>query len=211
MHAFALLFLVFINRISCSESRRSTEHITAYFFYVELPQTMNTRIPPITAILGQACYACFKGETEGISLRNCAKCRSVKYCSVGKLICHFRQASPNNMLYNRMSKRLHSLLSWKAMLIWFTVIKENWKSHKSICKALYELEHDASSKGLFVNLPTTPYRRLQMLDMDIHGVVSSQIRYLEGFLKRDLMIPERNMICWEPRCMGWYRGDVSSI
>lgn len=89
--------------------------------------------------------------------------------------------------------------------------KENWKSHKSICKALYQLEHDASFEGLLVDLPNTPYQRPQVLDIDISAVVSSQICYLEVFLKRDLTVPERNMICWEPRCIGWYGDVLSSV
>ncbi|GLB44346.1 putative zinc finger mynd domain-containing protein 17 [Lyophyllum shimeji] len=45
--------------------------------------TKAKRIPPLTASLGQACYACFKTEGEGITLRRCTGCRSIQYCSAG--------------------------------------------------------------------------------------------------------------------------------
>lgn len=41
------------------------------------------RVPPLTANIGQACYACYKDEGEGITLQKCGKCRTVRYCGAG--------------------------------------------------------------------------------------------------------------------------------
>jgi len=44
------------------------------------------RVPPMTANIGQACFKCFKDETQGINLQKCSRCRRVSYCGSG-LIC----------------------------------------------------------------------------------------------------------------------------
>ena len=48
------------------------------------------RIPPCTANIGQACYACFKEELrDGVTLQKCTMCRMVRYCGSGMLTLHF--------------------------------------------------------------------------------------------------------------------------
>ncbi|KAF8060173.1 hypothetical protein FPV67DRAFT_333871 [Lyophyllum atratum] len=129
------------------------------------------RIPPITANLGQACYACFKTEGEGATLRKCTKCRSVQYCGAD-----CQQA--------------------------------NWKDHKGICKALHSLENDPTMKTfLLFSLSDAPASDLYDLDTIIDTMANNQLRYVARVLNRSLTIPERNLIGWEPRCMGCARTD----
>ncbi|KAJ3874218.1 hypothetical protein F5051DRAFT_417392 [Lentinula edodes] len=40
-----------------------------------------TRIPPLSARVGQACYSCFAEPSVETNLSRCSKCRSVSYCS----------------------------------------------------------------------------------------------------------------------------------
>ncbi|KAF5378487.1 hypothetical protein D9615_007134 [Tricholomella constricta] len=132
---------------------------------------MMERIPPITAVLGQACYACFKGEGEGVTLRKCTKCRSVQYCSAD-----CQQA--------------------------------DWKAHKAMCKALHSLENNPILRmSLLFALSDEPSSDLYSLDTIIDTMVLNQARSLEQSLNRSLTIPERNLIGWEPRCMGCGRTD----
>ncbi|KAF9468454.1 hypothetical protein BDZ94DRAFT_1246823 [Collybia nuda] len=129
------------------------------------------RIPPFTANIGQACYNCFKGEDEEITLQKCAKCRAVKYCGAA---CQ----------------------------------KENWGLHKKICKALNITEKNPMSRlASIFSLADAPVSNLYDLNAIIETSVQNDLRALQGNIGRHLTVPERNLIAWEPRCMGCGRSD----
>ncbi|RDB18193.1 putative protein MSS51, mitochondrial [Hypsizygus marmoreus] len=129
------------------------------------------RIPPVTAVIGQACYACFKGEGAGVTLQKCTKCRSVRYCGPA---CQ----------------------------------KADWKQHKGICRALHKLENDPTLRfTLLLQLADAPATRLYDLDTVIGAMTVTQARYVQQVLGRPLTVPERNLMGWEPKCMGCGRTD----
>ncbi|KAG6852908.1 hypothetical protein C0991_008251 [Blastosporella zonata] len=86
-------------------------------------------------------------------------------------------------------------------------VLENWKSHKAMCKALHSLETDEEFKSMVETLQTAPYEDLKKLDAVTHSNLVIQLRYLRSSLKRDFNVSERNLIGWEPRCMGCGRTE----
>ncbi|KAG6844793.1 hypothetical protein H0H87_003722 [Tephrocybe sp. NHM501043] len=94
-----------------------------------------------------------------------------------------------------------------ALSIPHAIAQANWKTHKSICKALHRLEIDEEFRNMVENCQKTPYEDLSKLDADIHSNLLGQLHCLRGSLKRDFDIEERNLIGWEPRCMGCGRTE----
>ncbi|KAF6754139.1 hypothetical protein DFP72DRAFT_900491 [Ephemerocybe angulata] len=82
--------------------------------------------------------------------------------------------------------------------------KKNWKEHKTLCKALGELETTGSGMSLhFYNLsdPTAgdsinTMELTEFTNMSIHA----DIYFVERALGRPLDMIERNLFAWEPRC-----------
>ncbi|KAG6906835.1 hypothetical protein DXG01_011768 [Tephrocybe rancida] len=76
-----------------------------------------------------------------------------------------------------------------------------------MCKALHSLEIDDEFKRAVDELPAAPYEDLQQLNAYILVAISRQLYTLQRSLKRDFTVSERNMIAWEPLCMGCGRTD----
>ncbi|KAG6826085.1 hypothetical protein H0H92_001167 [Tricholoma furcatifolium] len=73
-----------------------------------------------------------------------------------------------------------------------------------MCKVLHNLELDIVYKNTVKTfLSTGPYNTLDEVDAKINRTLSTQYSCLRVPLKRDFTVPERNLVGWEPRCIGW--------
>nr|GAT60082.1 predicted protein [Mycena chlorophos] len=84
----------------------------------------------------------------------------------------------------------------------------DWKTHKAFCKAIKSVEKEPMvTMGLLFSLADAPTTDLNAL----HNMVEAHASNIQGAvqrsLKRELTIPERNLVGWEPRCMGCTRTD----
>lgn len=77
----------------------------------------------------------------------------------------------------------------------------NWKSHKALCKALSTLESDrlARPEGL-TGLSATDPSHNDKLRRDNND---QEQKLVGQALGRELNVIERNLLCWQPRCMAW--------
>ncbi|KAL1760257.1 hypothetical protein FB107DRAFT_287093 [Schizophyllum commune] len=85
--------------------------------------------------------------------------------------------------------------------------KADWKAHKGLCKAFREVEGDPQFY--------TVLSQYALGDGDIAPYSVDRVNYMAGQmgvkelhlvsarLGRELTIPERNIVCWQPRCMTW--------
>ncbi|RDB18188.1 putative protein MSS51, mitochondrial [Hypsizygus marmoreus] len=86
--------------------------------------------------------------------------------------------------------------------------KNDWKQHKAICNALHKLENDNSFGSVLIpSLPDEPVARFEDLHVVINKMVEDQAWHIEHVLGRPLTTAERNLMGWEPRCMGCGRTD----
>ncbi|KAJ7064326.1 hypothetical protein C8F01DRAFT_1130998 [Mycena amicta] len=84
----------------------------------------------------------------------------------------------------------------------------DWKAHKAFCKAFKTIEKDpTATMGLLFSLSDAPTTDLNVL----HNLTEAHASNMQGFsqriIGRELTIPERNLVGWEPRCMGCTRTD----
>ncbi|KAJ6496311.1 hypothetical protein C8R45DRAFT_985563 [Mycena sanguinolenta] len=86
--------------------------------------------------------------------------------------------------------------------------KLDWKAHKPMCKALSSIEKTPiASMTLFFSLPSEPTTDLNVLhnNSETHG--SNILSFCTRSLGREVTVPERNLVGWEPRCMVCTRTD----
>ncbi|KAJ7190580.1 hypothetical protein GGX14DRAFT_507204 [Mycena pura] len=129
-----------------------------------------TRVPPLPARLGLACYNCFKEEE--VKLSRCTGCFRVSYCT------------PECQ-------------------------KNDWKTHKPMCKALSAIEKNnpIAAAALLFSLSPHPTTELNVLHNMGESHASNISSFCQRSLGRNLTIPERNLVGWEPRCMACTRTD----
>lgn len=139
-----------------------------------MPNFDRKRLPPVTSILGRACYECFKfkDKDRDVPLKQCSRCLAVQYCS------------PECQ-------------------------KAHWKSdHKEMCNALRSLENDTIVRmALLSALSNEHSSDPDVLNATIGAMVNKQIAHLVRLLDRNLTTEERNLLAWEPRCIGCARTD----
>ncbi|KAJ7644868.1 hypothetical protein FB45DRAFT_898855 [Roridomyces roridus] len=140
-----------------------------------MSQESITRLPPLPASMGLACYKCYK--EEGVKVSKCTGCRRVAYCSPGPLV-----PLPSLQL--------------------------DWKQHKLMCKALSSVEKEPlAASALLFALPDEATSDLNVLHKITEAHGSTVLSFCVRSLGRRETIPERNLIGWEPRCMGCTRTD----
>ncbi|KAF7298719.1 hypothetical protein MIND_00819400 [Mycena indigotica] len=84
----------------------------------------------------------------------------------------------------------------------------DWKTHKAFCKATKALENDrGAAMTLLFPLADAPSTNLDYL----HNASEAHAANVQGFVQRsmgrELSVPERNLVGWEPRCMACTRTD----
>lgn len=82
-----------------------------------------------------------------------------------------------------------------------TLLKANWKSHKGFCNALPTLEKEPSQLLLAHN--TSESLPLGLEDLTKRDTVQ-KLQLCERILSRETNVLERNLLCWEPRCLLWW-------
>src|SRR5271170_4328556 len=150
-----------------------------------MPTGTIQRVPPFIAIINQACYKCFTEETEEKALQQCSGCHRVSYCGLGM---HniFHDSTDPNYLY---------LLECQ---------KVDWPDHKSICKALKTLENDKAVQAVLrISLSDAPSTDIKFLDDLSAQQTQNKLRFLMLNIHKPLTIIQRNLVAFEPKCMGW--------
>ncbi|KAL0064149.1 hypothetical protein AAF712_008871 [Marasmius tenuissimus] len=86
--------------------------------------------------------------------------------------------------------------------------KADWKAHKNICNAIKSLGSNAEDKAeLTDGLPDAASDDSQTVNKICHRNMLKEARLLTSHMKRDLTHEERNMLGWQPRCMGCSRTE----
>lgn len=81
----------------------------------------------------------------------------------------------------------------------------DWSQHKAICKALNALENnEAMRQVLLFSASSAPQEDAGLLNMFLSERANNEINFLKVLMKRELKLPEQNLMGWEPRCLGWY-------
>lgn len=57
---------------------------------------------------------------------------------------------------------------------------------------------------MLFSLADAPTSDLYSLDTIIATMAANQLRYISQVAKKEPTVLERNLMAWEPRCMGWY-------
>ncbi|KII94491.1 hypothetical protein PLICRDRAFT_127491 [Plicaturopsis crispa FD-325 SS-3] len=89
--------------------------------------------------------------------------------------------------------------------------KNDWRTHKGFCKAYADLERDTLFRTTSsFSRPTEPSDHYDSLHNHTEAQAQNKQRLLEQRLRRQLTVPERNLVGWEPRCVActWTDQDL---
>lgn len=82
--------------------------------------------------------------------------------------------------------------------------QSDWQNHKTICKALYELERDSTAKAISLfSYADAVHEDVDLLNKLIEERAKNEASLCTLGLKRTMTVSERNLIGWEPRCAAW--------
>ncbi|EEB88291.1 hypothetical protein MPER_13953, partial [Moniliophthora perniciosa FA553] len=78
----------------------------------------------------------------------------------------------------------------------------DWKHHKAICKAIVAVEKDPGAKAtLLFSLSDKANSDINVMNEIAQATGGNELNLIT-VQKRDLTTPERNLMGWQPRCMG---------
>ncbi|KAF7329303.1 hypothetical protein MKEN_00191400 [Mycena kentingensis (nom. inval.)] len=84
----------------------------------------------------------------------------------------------------------------------------DWKSHKLFCKATKALEKDPTmAMTMMISLADAPTTDVNALHNLSEAHASNAQQFIQRVIGRELYVPERNLVGWEPRCMACTRTD----
>ncbi|KAI3609917.1 zinc finger mynd domain-containing protein 17 [Moniliophthora roreri] len=86
--------------------------------------------------------------------------------------------------------------------------KADWKHHKAICKAIIAVEKDQGFKAILLFfLSDKASSDINNMNRIAQGTGGNEYNLVRTIMKRDLTIPERNLMGQQPRCMGCARTE----
>ncbi|KAK1221518.1 hypothetical protein PQX77_015637 [Marasmius sp. AFHP31] len=86
--------------------------------------------------------------------------------------------------------------------------KADWKAHKQICNAIKSLGSNAEEKAeLTDDIPDAATDDLQTVNEICRQIMLKEACLLTSHMKRGLTLEERNMLGWQPRCIGCSRTE----
>lgn len=174
-------------------------------------------MPSMPAILGLACYKCFK--QENLRLSRCSGCRRISYCSTGSSTIFAVRCGRD--LWEKSQSARGSESGARSFFVTHEPYQADWKVHKPMCQALSAIETSnlveaATLLYLIPNKPTTDVKVLNdIIGMQVENILSLLQRYLERYwlcfvfvsmltFQREVGLFEIILVSYEPRCMVWY-------